>query len=260
VRRIVPVVEKRWETPSTVTLRFEYGSSPRPGQFVMIWVPGDDELPMSLSYTEGPLKGVTVKAMGGTSRHILDLEAGSPIGIRGPYGGTGFDLTPRTVLVVSGGSGGAVIAPAAEALRASGGHVGVALGATTEKELLFRERFAALADRGLQVSTDDGSAGHKGFVTEVAARLLQDERWDAIWTCGPEIMMVKLVAEAKRHRVPIFCSLEREMKCAVAMCDACAFGPYHVCSDGPVFSGEQLAAVEDFGRFKRDPSGRRVKA
>ena len=134
------------------------------------------------------------------------------------------------------------------------------MGATTAKELLFRERFAALADLGIQLATDDGSEGHHGYVTEVAATLLREQKWDAVWTCGPEVMMVKLVAEAKRHGFPIYCSLEREMKCAVAMCDACAFGPYHVCLDGPVFSGEQLAGIDDFGRFKRDPSGRRVKA
>lgn len=260
VRCIVPVVEKRWETPSTVTLRFHHATEARPGQFVMIWIPGDDELPMSLSYTDGSLKGVTVKAMGGTSRHILDLEAGSPIGIRGPYGGATFDLRAPSVLVVSGGSGGAVLAPAAEALRARGGSVGTALGATTEKELLFRERFTRLSDRGVHVATDDGSTGHHGYVTDLAAKLLEEERWGALWTCGPEIMMVKLAAAAEKAHVPIFCSVEREMKCAVAMCDACAFGPYHVCSDGPVFSGEQLREVQDFGRFKRDPSGRRVKA
>lgn len=259
VRTIVPVATKRWETPSTVTLRFEYPPVAAPGQFVMVWMPGDDELPMSLSYTEGSLKGVTIKAMGDTSRRILDIAEGTQVGIRGPYGHT-FDVSARRVLVVSGGSGGAVLAPAAEAARARGGSVTVALGATTEKELLFRERFSRLADGGLSIATDDGSVGHHGYVTDVAAKLLEDRPFDALWTCGPEVMMVKLVRLCAQRQVPIFCSVEREMKCAVGMCDACAFGPYHVCLEGPVFSTEMLSRVEDFGVFKRDPSGRRVRA
>lgn len=259
MRSIVPVVEKRWETPSTVTLRFDYPHEARPGQFVMIWLPGDDELPMSLSYTAEGRKGVTIKAMGETSRRILGIEAGTPIGLRGPYGNT-FDLSPRRLLVVAGGSGGAVLAPGAEEVRRRGGSVTVALGATTEKELLFRERFAAMADGGLEIATDDGSAGHHGYVTDVAARLLKERPFEAVWTCGPEIMMVKLLRAAEASKVPLFCSVEREMKCGLSMCDACAFGPFHVCSDGPVFSATQLSGVPDFGQFKRDASGRRVRA
>jgi dihydroorotate dehydrogenase electron transfer subunit len=259
VRSIVPIEDKTWETPSTVTLRFRYEPPARPGQFVMIWLPGDDELPMSLSYTTGSLKGVTIKAMGETSHRVLGLQTGTAVGIRGPYGNA-FDLTPKRILVVSGGSGGAVLAPAAEAARNGGSAITVALGATTQKELLFRERFSKMSNGDLHLSTDDGSDGHHGYVTDVAARLMEERKFDALWTCGPEIMMVKLVASAGKAHVPIFCSVEREMKCAVAMCDACAFGPYHVCLDGPVFSSVMLAKVEDFGRFKRDASGRRVRA
>lgn len=259
MRTIVLVEEKRWETPSTVTLRFRYPPTARPGQFVMLWVPGDDELPMSLSYPSEELKGVTVKAMGSTSRRLLDIEPGTQVGVRGPYGNT-FDLSPRRLLVVAGGSGGATLAPGAEAVRQKGGSVTVALGATTVKELLFRERFSTLADGRLEIATDDGTMGHRGYVTDVAARLLSERSFDALWTCGPEVMMVKLTRLAEKAKLPIYCSVEREMKCAISMCDACAFGPFHVCSDGPVFEGAALHKIPDFGAFKRDPSGRRVKA
>ncbi|MCI4328053.1 MAG: dihydroorotate dehydrogenase electron transfer subunit, partial [Thermoplasmata archaeon] len=91
MRTVVPVVERVVETPSTITLRFDDPRPARPGQFVMLWIPGDDELPMSLAYV-GARKGVTVKAMGSTSRHILDIPVGAPVGIRGPYG-TSFDVS-----------------------------------------------------------------------------------------------------------------------------------------------------------------------
>ncbi len=122
VRTIVRVTDRVQETPSTVTLRFPYAPPALPGQFVMVWFPGDDELPMSLSYTDGPSKGITVKVMGETSRHVQSVAPGTQVGIRGPYGNR-FDLSPRRILVVAGGSGAAVLAPAAEAARAGGrGH------------------------------------------------------------------------------------------------------------------------------------------
>lgn len=250
------VTERVEETPSTVTLRFPYGPTTSPGQFVMVWIPGDDELPMSLSYTEGPSKGITVKVMGATSRRIQRIDAGTPLGIRGPYGNR-FDLSPRRVLVVAGGSGAAVLAPAAEALRSSGGEVTVALGATRASELLFRERFRRMGAR-VEIATDDGSEGFHGFVTSVVDHLLEGGPFDAVWTCGPEVMMQKVVASAEAHHRPAYGSTERHMKCALGMCDACAFGPFHVCTDGPVFSADQLRRVPDFGRFHRDPTGRRV--
>jgi dihydroorotate dehydrogenase electron transfer subunit len=256
VRRIVEVTDRILETPSTVTLRFPYAPAADPGQFVMVWVPGDDELPMSLAYTEGSSKGVTVKVMGDTSRRIQSIQPGTRLGIRGPYGNR-FDLSPRRVLVVAGGSGAAVLAPAAERAAASGSHVTVALGATQASELLFRHRFEAMRAR-VEVATDDGSEGTRGYVTAVADRLLESDSFDAVWTCGPEVMMVKVARSAERRGVPVFCSVERHMKCALGMCDACALGPLHVCVDGPVFPADRLRSLEEFGRSHRDPSGRRV--
>jgi dihydroorotate dehydrogenase electron transfer subunit len=256
VRDVVPVVERVEETPSTVTLRFPFAAPARPGQFVMVWFPGDDELPMSLSYVDGPSKGVTIKAMGDTSRRILSLPSGSRIGVRGPYG-RGFDLSPRRILVVAGGSGSAVLAPAAEAAIRAGSGVTVALGATTAPELLFLDRFRSMGASTV-VATDDGSAGERGFITGPAARLLAERPFDAVWTCGPEVMMKKVVQSARARGVRAYCSVERHMKCALGMCDACALGPFHVCTDGPVFDAELLDPGTEFGRFHRDPSGRRV--
>ncbi len=256
VRTVVRVTDRVAETPSTVTLRFAFPASAAPGQFVMAWFPGDDEIPMSLSYIEDRSKGITVKVMGDTSRRIQSIAPGTPIGIRGPYGNR-FDLSPRRVLVVAGGSGAAVLAPAAERARSTGAAVTVALGATRSPELLFRDRFQRMGAR-VDVATDDGSEGFHGFVTEVAARHLASEPFDAVWTCGPEVMMRKVVSLAEPRQIPVYCSMERHMKCAIGMCDACALGPYHVCTDGPVFSAERLRGVEDFGRFHRDSCGRRI--
>jgi len=258
VRTAVRVTERIVETPSTVTWRFPFPHAAAPGQFVMLWIPGDDEIPMSLSYTGGASKGVTVKAMGATSRHVVELPAGTAIGVRGPYGNA-FDLSARRILAVAGGSGAAVLAPAAEQARAQGASVRVALGATTAPELLFLERFRAMG-ASVDVATDDGTAGTRGYVTVVAERALAEERFEAVWTCGPEVMMRKVLDAAARHGVPAFGSVERHMKCALGMCDACALGPYHVCVDGPVFPAERLSAAPEFGVFHRNSAGQRVRS
>jgi dihydroorotate dehydrogenase electron transfer subunit len=255
VRTITEVSERTVETPSTVTLRFRYTPSAGPGQFVMIWIPGDDELPMSLSYTGDP-KGVTIKAMGTTSRAALSIAPGTLVGIRGPYGNR-FDLSPQRILVVGGGSGTAVLAPAAELAANRGSRIVAALGATTGPELLFVERMKGFSET-VEVATDDGSVGYHGYVTDVSRRLLAEHSFDAVWTCGPEVMMRKVIAAAEERHVPVFCSMERQMKCALGMCDACALGPYHVCVDGPVFPAARLSSIPEFGRTKRDSSGRRV--
>jgi dihydroorotate dehydrogenase electron transfer subunit len=257
VRTVVSVVERVVETPSTVTLRFDDPRPARPGQFVMLWIPGDDELPMSLAYV-GDRKGVTVKAMGATSRRILDIPVGARLGIRGPYG-TSFDVSPRRILLVGGGSGTAVLAPAAEAALSNGATLTAALGATTKNELLFEERLRS-AGATVVVATDDGTAGERGYVTQLVERRLADSAFDVVWTCGPEVMMQKVVAAAQPRNLPVVCSVERHMKCALGMCDACALGPYHVCVDGPVFPAERIAALTEFGRTKRAPSGRSVPA
>lgn len=255
MRQVCTVVERVAETPSTATLRFRFGPIARPGQFVMVWLPGEDELPMSLSYV-GPVKGITVKRMGDTSGLLRDLPVGAVLGLRGPYGNS-FDTSPGRVLLVGGGSGTAVLAPAAEAAQAAGGRVTAALGGTTASEVLFLGRLTATCE-SVHIATDDGSLGHAGFVTEVARELLAARPFDAVWTCGPEVMMRKVIDAAAAKDVPVFCSVERQMKCALGLCDACALGPYHVCTDGPVFPASALRPLEEFGGFQRDASGRRI--
>jgi len=67
-----------------------------------------------------------------------------------------------------------------------------------------------------------------------------------------------MVELAGRHNIPIQCSLERYMKCGLGICGSCQLGKYTVCRDGPVFTGEQLAGIEEFGKWKRDAAGNPV--
>ncbi len=251
---VVPLLDVVRESSHTTTYRFRADIGGAPGQFVMLWIPRHDELPMSLSYL-GPVKGVTVRAYGPATEALASFAPGERIGIRGPYGNT-FRLAGEKVLAVVGGVGVASLIATLEAFAQQGAQITTALGARSAQELLFTDRAAATGET--HISTDDGSRGFHGPVPTLAERLMDKERFDQILTCGPEPMMKAVVEAARERGVDVQASLERNMKCAVGICDACALDDKLVCVDGPVFTGEALEASEDFGRFRRDRSGRRV--
>ncbi len=253
---VVPLLEIVRETPTTMTYRFRADFGGKPGQFLMVWIPRYDELPMALSYL-GAVKGITVHDYGDATHALAAFNAGDRIGVRGPYGNT-FRLEGEKVLAVGGGSGMASMIAAIEALAQQGANVVTAIGARTAEELLFVDR--ANGSGEVHIATDDGSRGFHGFVPPLAEKLLDRERFDQILTCGPERMMKPVVDLARKRSIPVQASLERYMKCGIGICDACSLDTKLVCWDGPIFTAEQLDGSEDFGRFRRDKSGRRVPA
>ncbi len=237
------------ETPTIKTFFLTDDSYPEPGQFYMLWIPGVDEFPMSISYTD-KIKGFTVKRIGAGTTAMHSLKEGDKLWLRGPYG-HGFKIERGRALVVGGGSGMATLAPLIEKLE----EPDVVIAARTKNELLFTDRFN---EANVHLATDDGSAGYRGFATELAEKLLQKEDYEIIYTCGPEQMMVGMIELAKRYSVDIQASLERLMKCGIGICDSCSVNGYRVCVDGPVFPRDVLLSMSDLGKYKRDESGRRV--
>lgn len=244
------------ETKNIKTIRFKWAGRPKPGQFAMVWIPQVDEVPMSISFS-GEESGITVLDVGEATWALHNLKPGDRIGIKGPLG-KGFSMKGKDILAVGGGSGTAALALAVEAAIAKGKKVRCALGAKTSAELLFKKRFAELG-ADARVATDDGSEGHHGFVTQLAERMIAEKTPDLIIACGPERMLAALVGMAAEHNIGIQCSLERYMKCGIGLCGSCQCGKYTVCADGPVFTGGQLAEMADFGKWKRDPSGRKIQ-
>ncbi|MCK5024143.1 MAG: dihydroorotate dehydrogenase electron transfer subunit [Thermoplasmata archaeon] len=247
--QVVDITDSINESDNIKTIKFKWPAESKPGQFIMVWIPGVDEIPMSLSYSDG----ITVDSVGEATQAIHALEKGSQIGIKGPYG-NGFDLSGNDFLLIGGGTGIAALAMAAENLSQAGKKIRIAIGARTASDLLFVERMKALGE--VHIATDDGSSGHHGFITQVAEKLITVKKPDMILACGPEPMMASAVKLA--HKIPIQCSLERHMKCGFGICGSCQCGKFTVCKDGPVFSGEQLGQMEDFGKWKRDSSGKSV--
>lgn len=235
------------ETPTVRTFTFDHDFSFIPGQFVMVWIPGVDEVPMALSSASS----ITVQRVGEATSALFSLQAGDMIGIRGPFG-NGFPDAHR-VLAIAGGVGAAPLLPAVRA----GGVKKCLLGARSAEDLLFPRILESFTE--LIVSTDDGTCGHRGVVVD----LLRSEglhRYDCIFCCGPERMMKAVLDFLVQAGCPErgYFSLHRYMKCGMGVCGSCAIDPegLRVCRDGPVFRGDSLQKSE-FGHYSRDASGRR---
>jgi NAD(P)H-flavin reductase len=232
-----------------------------PGQFDMVYVYGVGEAAISISSdpaTPGLLSH-TIRAVGWVTKALNDLQPGTTIGIRGPYGRPWplDEAAGRDLVIVAGGIGLAPVRPAiVQALRQRErfGRVVLLTGARSPRDLVFRDDLERWdADRAIDVhvtvdSAVRGWAGRVGVVTKLIPRVPFDPENAVVLTCGPEVMM-RFTAQALLARgVPgprIFATLERNMKCGVGTCGHCQLGPVFVCRDGPVFAWPEIAHLLD---------------
>ena len=249
---IVKIVD---ETPSTHTFFFDhFFEDAIIGQFVMVWIRGVDEIPMTLSYKNA----ITVQKVGDATSRLFELKEGDSLGLRGPFG-KGFTLPKEgeNILLIAGGVGAAPLAPLAENVFPSCSEVTTILGARNVNELLFMDRF--LQSGQVYITTDDGSAHRCGFVTDVLDEI-DVSKYDRIYTCGPEMMMKRVfgILERKSALERTEFSLHRYFKCGIGVCGACCMDDagLRVCKDGPVFNGKELVGSE-FGKYTRGPSGQK---
>ncbi len=238
-----------------------------PGNFLMVWVPGVDEVPMSISLRkEEPLVlGFTVQNIGEATQALCSLKKGDRIAIRGPYG-NGFSLPlkkeVKTIIGVSGGVGGASTILPMEWAFENGFRTVNIVGSRSKKNFLFEERWKGCS-KELILTTDDGTLGKKGFVTERLRELLgsmkkTDMKKSLIFSCGPEVMLIAVKEVLDEFEVKGQFSLERFMKCGIGLCDSCSVSGKRVCMDGPIFTLDMLDKMDEFGKVHRDRAGRPV--
>ncbi len=246
--KVLTVREVVKESPTVTTIRFNEVIGGLYGQFVMVWAPGVDEVPMAVSYADG----ITVQKVGDATTYLSNVQARDKLGIRGPFG-RGFRLSGR-VAVIGGGVG---VAPL---LRIGLEYPDVEFfeGARTCEELLFYAELKEFCP--VHVSTDDGSIGYHGYIADLFAK--QDlSKFDTICVCGPDLMMKSVLSVIEKNGAlnKSQFSLHRYMKCGVGLCGSCCLDPegFCVCKDGPVFSGE-IVRNSDICQKHRDGSGRRV--
>lgn len=249
---ILEIVE---ETPTIRTFRLDTSDwlRGRPGQYLMVWVRGVDEVPMTLSYDDA----ITVQKVGDATEAMFDLKVGDSIGIRGPYG-NGWELVGDDILLISGGVGSAPLAPLAEKAAATGVKVTTLAGYRTKDEVHFEDRYRKAGET--IVTTDDGTYGQKGFVTGLMTNM-NLSKYSQIYCCGPEKMMYRVLSILDGQKLASCAqfSIQRYLKCGIGVCGSCCLDPdgLRVCRDGPVFTGDVLLKAE-FGKYARDASGRRM--
>ena len=247
------------ETPTVRTLIFsdQILSNVLPGQFAMVWIPGVNELPMSVMITQEKDKAAfTVRRRGKPSTAMYNLTLGDYIGVRGPYGNC-FDIKDGKLLLIGGGTGLVPLMRLITFCKPSH-NITLLMGAQTKEEVFFEDLANKLLEKNKHqviTVTEDGTYGKKGFVTDILQELLAQDSFDAIYTCGPELMMYKTVKLAASNQIFVQASLERMMKCGIGICGSCCVNQDLVCRDGTIFDGDHLVQNEEFGQFHRDKSG-----
>ena len=231
----------------------------RPGQFVMLDLPGFPALPISVSRVADGALLLTIRAAGAATAAIIGLRPGAQIGLRGPLG-RGWPIeraVGRDVVIVAGGIGLAPLRPLIDAVlrdRDRFGELLLAYGARTPADRLFVDELAAWREAGMAVSEIVDRAGpdwlgRVGIVTQLLDQRDWHDRSAAAFVVGPERMMQATVRTLLAGGIAperIFVSLERHMQCGIGLCGHCQMGPYFICRDGPVFSVAELGDL--FGR------------
>jgi dihydroorotate dehydrogenase electron transfer subunit len=243
----------------------------RPGQFVAVAV-GGPETSMLLRrafsiHGVRPDHGGTVEfvfaAVGPGTRWLAERRTRDMIDIAGPLGRP-FPMPrePVSCLLVGGGYGSAPLFPLADRLRGRGCTVDFLLGAASV-DRLFGALTARRGGRTATITTEDGSMGVRGVVTDVLSQVIHEARTDVVYACGPMPMLRQVTVLAGRYDIPAQVLVEEAMACGTGVCMTCVLpvvGEDGVtrmtrsCVDGPVFRGD-LVRWEDVGTIPFDALG-----
>ncbi len=257
---MLKVAANKKECPGFATISFNHPIKFNPGQFIMLWIPGLDEKPYTLSHVSENRFSITIEKKGVFSSRAVSLQKGDLVGIRGPFG-NGFYLPEKDekIAVVAGGCGMAPIAPLIHEIinikHYDLKNMTLIQGAKSREYLLYKNRFKF--DR--EFCTDDGSMGHCGFVTDLLEKKITlGHGFDHVYACGPEVMMHRVFEICEKNRIHCQVSLERYMRCGFGLCGACVCADQVVCKDGPVFGSEKLKNMKDFNTKALLKTGREV--
>jgi dihydroorotate dehydrogenase electron transfer subunit len=192
--------------------------------------------PISIHDADGERLHFVFETRGEGTRNLGRLGKGDEIRVLGPLG-NGYEIENISgrVAVVAGGMGIAPMNYVIKGLR----NCRIDVYGGFRNEVYGVEGIRKHANN-IYITTENGSAGLKGYVTEIFDPL----GYDIVLCCGPEIMMKKVVGICNANEVPVYVSMEKHMACGVGACLVCTCktreGNKRVCRDGPVFSGEDV--------------------
>lgn len=218
-----------------------------PGQFVNIRIGKDTDpllrRPFSIYNHKDDLIEIVFKIVGKGTEQLRNYVKNDKIDIIAPLG-TGFKLIKNSrALLIGGGVGNAPLYYLTNRLKGKNNHITSLYGSKSKDSVFLRERYVHAADCFI-ISTDDGSEGRKGFVTDIARDLLKNESFDYIYSCGPSNMLRELMTILEHYDIPVEVSVERYFGCGIGLCYGCTVittnGFKRACIDGPVFNGREI--------------------
>lgn len=244
------IVKKRYLSPQNVEMKIYaplIASSAKPGQFVIIWTNEKGErFPLTISEInpEDGTIGIIFQAVGKSTIELANLSEGDDIlSVSGPLGRPSDIENYGKVVVIGGGVGTAIAYPVAKALKAAGNDVTVIIGARTESLFILVDEMNAFADRVI-LTTDDGSAGIHGVVTDPLKELIEAGDVDRVVCIGPLPMMKAVSDFTKPYNVTTIASLDPIMIDGTGMCGGCRVTvggkTMFTCVDGPEFDAHQV--------------------
>ncbi|MDR2972148.1 MAG: dihydroorotate dehydrogenase electron transfer subunit [Bacteroidales bacterium] len=213
-----------------------------PGQFYMLKT--HDEIlplmrPLSIYNVENETLNFLYRVMGKGTEALSKFKRGEKIELLGPLG-NGFPMNEVSgkVALVGGGIGIPPLFETAKQLTINGCKVDAFLG--YKEELFAFEPFEDVCEN-IFIASETGKEGYNGFITDI----FHAQNYHAVFTCGPEVMMMKVKERCEAHQIPVWLSMENRMACGIGACLVCTCktveGMKRCCKDGPVFSGNLLS-------------------
>lgn len=241
------ILEKRMLAPNVGWLKVhapQIAKKRKAGQFVIVKThDAGERIPLTIADSD-PQTGAIVlicQSVGTSSTQLNQLPAGAAIqDVAGPLGNPSHLERFGTAVCIGGGVGIAVTYPIAKALKEIGNRVISILGARTEELLILEEEMRGVSDE-VRITTDDGSYGMKGFVTDQLKQILAEEPINFVLAIGPVVMMKAVSNLTRSHNIKTMVSLNSIMIDGTGMCGGCRVSvggkTQFVCVDGPEFDG-----------------------
>lgn len=245
------IINKKEIAPSTFIFNLDCNISYEPGQFVMLHSPSIPWVvpkPFSILSIDGRLS-ILFKVYGLWTEKFSNLDVGSSVNLVGPCGSGFITVLKRygltdnfsKILFVAGGVGLASVFPLFDYFDRS--EKVLIFGGRTKNDLVLLDKISALGVHFF-VSTEDGTAGVKGRVTDVMKELNISD-FDVIFCCGPVPMMKAVSESVKGSNKPLFLAMEERMACGIGICFSCAVktknGVKLCCRYGPVFHSDEIS-------------------
>ncbi len=245
------IIEKRGLAPGSKLFKLKaplIAGKAKAGQFVVLRIEEQGErIPLTIAHTDADQGLITIifQELGKTTTCLGEMRVGDEIlDVVGPLGHPFQIKDYGRVVAIGGGIGVAPVYPIISALKKQNNYIVSIIGARSKAHLILEEEVRAVSNQ-LLITTDDGSYGRHGFVTDELRRLIEGGlQPDLVIAIGPVVMMQAVCAFTEKHRLKTMVSLNPIMVDGTGMCGSCrvSVGGHtrFVCVDGPEFDGHQV--------------------